>query len=74
MMDASKRAALHAKCIVIDGEAALVTSANPTPAAYTKNIELGIVIHGGTIPGQIASHFSSLIQTGALRLLGFSNP
>jgi phosphatidylserine/phosphatidylglycerophosphate/cardiolipin synthase-like enzyme len=72
-MDANKRAVLHAKCIVIDSASALVTSANPTPAAYTKNIELGIVIRGGTIPGQIASHFSSLIETGALRRLDFSS-
>jgi phosphatidylserine/phosphatidylglycerophosphate/cardiolipin synthase-like enzyme len=72
-MDVSKRAVLHAKCIVIDGGVALVTSANPTPAAYTRNIELGIVIRGGTIPGQIASHFASLIQVGALRRLDLSN-
>ena len=71
-MDAGKRAVLHAKCIVIDGESALVTSANPTPAAYTKNIEVGIVIRGGTIPNQITSHFSSLIETGALRRLDLS--
>jgi len=32
-MDASKRAVLHAKCIVIDAESALVASANPTPVA-----------------------------------------
>jgi phosphatidylserine/phosphatidylglycerophosphate/cardiolipin synthase-like enzyme len=69
----ARRAVLHAKCIVIDGEAAFVTSANPTTAAYTKNIELGVVIRGGTIPGQIASHFSSLIQTGALRRLDLSS-
>jgi phosphatidylserine/phosphatidylglycerophosphate/cardiolipin synthase-like enzyme len=69
MMDAKQRAVLHAKCIVIDGQTALVTSANPTPAAYTKNIELGIVVRGGPIPAQIASHFSSLIDTGALRRL-----
>jgi phosphatidylserine/phosphatidylglycerophosphate/cardiolipin synthase-like enzyme len=72
-MDASKRAVVHAKCIVIDGASALVTSANPTPAAYTRNIELGIVIRGGTIPSQIASHFASLIQTGALRRLDLSS-
>lgn len=71
-MEASKRAVLHAKCIAIDGETALVTSANPTPAAFTKNIELGIVIRGGTIPSQITNHFFSLIQTGALRRLDFA--
>ena len=32
-----------------------------------------VVIRGGTIPSQIASHFSSLIQTGALHRLDFSS-
>jgi hypothetical protein len=68
-MDSKERAVLHAKCIVIDGKTALVTSANPTPAAYTKNIEAGIVMRGGIIPGQLASHFASLISSKALRQL-----
>lgn len=68
-MEASKRAVLHAKCIVIDEKIALVTSANPTPAAYTKNIEVGVVVRDGLIPSQIANHFSSLIQSGAFRQL-----
>jgi hypothetical protein len=73
-MDASKRAVPHAKCIVIDGEAALVTSANPTPAClYEEHRARHRSFAGGTIPSQIASHFSSLIQTEALRRLDFSS-
>jgi phosphatidylserine/phosphatidylglycerophosphate/cardiolipin synthase-like enzyme len=68
-MDAKARAVLHAKCIVIDNTNALITSANPTPAAYDRNIEIGVVVRGGSIPQQIANHFSSLIETGALREL-----
>jgi phosphatidylserine/phosphatidylglycerophosphate/cardiolipin synthase-like enzyme len=68
-MEPQERAVLHAKCIVVDGKTALVTSANPTPAAYTKNIEVGVVLRGGMIPGQIASHFASLISSKALRQL-----
>ena len=68
-MDSKERAVLHAKCIVIDGKTALVTSANPTPAAYTKNIEVGIVMRGGIIPGQLATHFRALISSKALRQL-----
>ena len=71
-MNPSKRAVLHAKCIVIDNEIALVTSANPTPAAYMKNVELGIVVRDGPIPAQIANHFSSLIGSGAFRRLDLS--
>lgn len=69
MMDGQTRAVLHAKCIVIDRAAALVTSANPTPAAYTKNIEVGVVVRGGTIPGEISAHFEWLIKAGKLRRL-----
>jgi phosphatidylserine/phosphatidylglycerophosphate/cardiolipin synthase-like enzyme len=72
MMDAKERAVLHAKCVVVDGQTALITSANPTLAAYTKNIELGVVVRGGLIPGQITSHFSSLIDSGVLRRLDVS--
>ncbi len=66
-MDAKARAVLHAKCIVVDNNAALITSANPTPAAYDRNIEIGLVVRGGSIPEQLNSHFASLIKTGALR-------
>jgi hypothetical protein len=67
--DAKVRAVLHAKCVVIDGKKALITSANPTPAAYDRNIELGIIVRGGPIPGQISGHFASLIEAGLLRPL-----
>jgi phosphatidylserine/phosphatidylglycerophosphate/cardiolipin synthase-like enzyme len=64
---AKERAVLHAKCIVIDDSVALITSANPTPAAYGRNIEVGIVVRGGMIPHQIADHFRRLIRAGLLR-------
>lgn len=68
-MDAKTRAVLHAKCIVVDNKSALVTSANPTPAAYKRNIEMGVIIRGGMIPKQIGSHFTSLIEGGVLHKL-----
>jgi phosphatidylserine/phosphatidylglycerophosphate/cardiolipin synthase-like enzyme len=55
--DREKRAVLHAKTIVVDHRKALLTSANPTPAAYLRNIELGIVLSGGDIPHEIESYF-----------------
>jgi phosphatidylserine/phosphatidylglycerophosphate/cardiolipin synthase-like enzyme len=67
--DAKNRAVLHAKCVVVDNKKALITSANPTPAAYDRNIELGVVVRGGTVPGQIASHFASLIEARILQPL-----
>jgi phosphatidylserine/phosphatidylglycerophosphate/cardiolipin synthase-like enzyme len=67
--DRDARAVLHAKTIVIDCKKAIVTSANPTPAAYLRNIELGLVITGGEIPQEIDRHFQSLIAAGWLKRL-----
>ena len=67
--DREKRAVLHAKTIVVDGRKALLTSANPTPAAYLRNIELGIVLTGGEIPIEIEQYFRSLITDGRLERL-----
>lgn len=36
-----ERAVIHAKCVVVDGHTALVTSANFTEAAHARNIEAG---------------------------------
>jgi len=72
-MIAAERAVLHAKCIVVDGRAALVTSANPTPAAYERNIELGLIVRGGDVPERVRQHFEGLISTGVLRPLILGN-
>ena len=69
LLQREARAVLHAKCIVIDGRKALVTSANPTPAAYHKNIELGVILKDSDIPQQIELYFSSLIDSNVLRRL-----
>jgi phosphatidylserine/phosphatidylglycerophosphate/cardiolipin synthase-like enzyme len=68
-VDREKRAVLHAKAIVIDRRKALLTSANPTPAAYLRNIELGIVLTSGEIPWEIESYFRRLISDGRLERL-----
>jgi phosphatidylserine/phosphatidylglycerophosphate/cardiolipin synthase-like enzyme len=67
--DAPARAVLHAKCIVIDQKIALVTSPNPTPAAYERNIELGLIVRHGEIPRRIHKHFEALIAAGHLKRL-----
>ena len=63
------RSALHAKCVVIDGSEALVTSANFTEAAQVRNIELGLHVNSPAIAGQIEDHFHSLIRNGHLERL-----
>jgi phosphatidylserine/phosphatidylglycerophosphate/cardiolipin synthase-like enzyme len=60
------RAALHAKAAVADDRVALVTSANLTGHAMTENMELGLLIRGGPIPGKLAAHFRELIAAGFL--------
>lgn len=63
----AKRASLHAKCAVADGERLLVSSANLTEYAFTKNIELGLLVEGGDVPARVQGHFDALIGDGVLR-------
>ena len=65
------RTSLHAKCIVVDGSAALVTSANFTQAAHERNIELGLYIKNSSVSQQIEEHFAKLILKGHLRPIQF---
>ena len=60
-------ARLHAKAIIVDGRDALLTSANMTNAAYSKNIELGVLCRGGTTAKHVQDHFDGLIATDVLR-------
>jgi phosphatidylserine/phosphatidylglycerophosphate/cardiolipin synthase-like enzyme len=56
-------AAVHAKCAVSDGVTAFITSANLTQAAMERNMELGILIRGGTTPKRLENHLQALITT-----------
>ncbi len=67
----SATSALHAKCVVIDGKEALVTSANFTEAAQQRNIELGLTVRSGVIAHRIEEHFRSLIRSQHLERLPF---
>ncbi len=57
---------LHAKAVVTDDTAVLVTSANLTEAAFDRNIELGILVRDRTLAASITSHFRTLIERGLL--------
>jgi phosphatidylserine/phosphatidylglycerophosphate/cardiolipin synthase-like enzyme len=65
-LDAGRRAVLHAKCIVIDGVIAFVSSANFTPAAQVKNIEAGALIRSPSFAASLEGHFESLVDEGVL--------
>jgi phosphatidylserine/phosphatidylglycerophosphate/cardiolipin synthase-like enzyme len=57
---------LHVKCAVADSRWLLLSSANLTEYAFTLNMELGLLISGGSLPLQVEGHFDRMIQTGVL--------
>ena len=63
----SKRASLHAKCIVVDGRELFISSANFTERAQHRNIEVGVRITSETLAAQLTRHFSSMVNHGILK-------
>jgi phosphatidylserine/phosphatidylglycerophosphate/cardiolipin synthase-like enzyme len=61
-----KHGILHVKCAVADGRWLFLSSANLTEYAFTLNMELGLLITGGGLPGQVEAHFDRLIQSRVL--------
>ena len=57
-------ARLHAKCVIADRSTALITSANLTSAGINDNIELGILIEAGPLPGRLQEHLELLMEDG----------
>jgi phosphatidylserine/phosphatidylglycerophosphate/cardiolipin synthase-like enzyme len=60
---------LHAKAVVTDDEAVLVTSANLTEAALDRNIELGVLIRDRGFALTICTYFQTLIDRNLLKPL-----
>lgn len=61
---------LHAKCAVADAKRLLVSSANLTEHAFTLNIELGVLVKGGPLPGRVQSYVDSLVASSVLQRIG----
>jgi phosphatidylserine/phosphatidylglycerophosphate/cardiolipin synthase-like enzyme len=57
---------LHAKCVVIDHEYALVTSANFTDRGQTRNIEAGVAIEDRAFAASLERQWSSLVEAGVV--------
>ena len=57
-----KRGSLHVKCAVADANTALISSANLTEYAMNLNMELGVLVKGGDVPGDLDAHLRALIQ------------
>lgn len=66
-LDSKRKAVLHAKCIVVDGRTAFVSSANFTEAAQERNIEVGVLVRSQILAERLAAFFSALIATGAVK-------
>ena len=64
--DATGRASLHAKCLIIDSSVALITSANYTEAAQKRNIEAGVVIRYPPCVERVTGYFRGLRESGHL--------
>jgi phosphatidylserine/phosphatidylglycerophosphate/cardiolipin synthase-like enzyme len=69
LADPAERASLHAKCVVIDEECALITSANFTEAAQQRNIEAGVLLSIPGIAKALCSQFENLVSRGILKPL-----
>lgn len=62
-------ALMHAKFLIVDETAALITSANLTENGIDRNLELGVLIRNGLVPKALAGHVDQLIAGGTLRLV-----
>ncbi len=60
--NAKQRSALHAKCVVVDGALAFVSSANFTRAAQVRNIEVGVVVRERSFAERLVAQFETLVD------------
>ncbi len=59
---------LHAKCTLADDHLLLVSSANLTESAMNLNMELGLFLEGGEVPGRVGMHLRAPVEEGVLRV------
>ena len=64
--DEKTRGTMHAKVVIVDRHAALVTSANFTNSAQTRNIEAGFLCRDRHQVDRLANYFEALVETGHL--------
>jgi hypothetical protein len=56
--------ALHAKCVVVDGKQAFISSANFTEAGHNRNIEVGVLLNSPAIAERLERFFKALVDCG----------
>jgi phosphatidylserine/phosphatidylglycerophosphate/cardiolipin synthase-like enzyme len=69
LSESGKPGILHVKCAVADDEWMFLSSANLTQQAFTINMELGVLVRGGTMPRSVQTQFDLLIKSGKLKEL-----
>lgn len=55
---------LHAKCVVVDGARAFVSSANFTQRGQERNIEVGVLIEDPSFSSYLAGQWMGLVEAG----------
>jgi phosphatidylserine/phosphatidylglycerophosphate/cardiolipin synthase-like enzyme len=69
LSESGKPGILHVKCAVADDEWMFLSSANLTQQAFTINMELGVLVRGGSMPRSVQKQFDLLIKSGKLKEL-----
>lgn len=57
---------MHAKCVVIDHELALITSANFTSRGQTRNVEAGVAIEDRAFAASLERQWWNLVEAGVM--------
>jgi hypothetical protein len=57
-------ASLHAKCLVVDGQRAFVSSANFTTRGQERNIEVGVLIENSRFATHLSRQWLGLVDVG----------
>jgi phosphatidylserine/phosphatidylglycerophosphate/cardiolipin synthase-like enzyme len=60
-------ASLHAKCVVVDANDSLITSANFTDRGQTRNLELGVLIRDRGFAELLVAQWRGLVAQGIVR-------
>jgi phosphatidylserine/phosphatidylglycerophosphate/cardiolipin synthase-like enzyme len=61
------KACLHAKCVVVDEQYVLITSANFTEAAHERNLEAGVLLNDAIVAKAMRTQFETLVSRNILR-------
>jgi phosphatidylserine/phosphatidylglycerophosphate/cardiolipin synthase-like enzyme len=63
---AESRVKLHAKCIVVDERRVLITSANFTDRAQTRNVEVGAFVEDPELARTLVAQWTGLVDAGVM--------